>query len=167
MDMDAVDTDLGTGGAEVAEGFGVDHRQVVYEVIDGEALLIHLDTGTYYSLGGSGPEIWLLLVSGMTLAEARAAMERRHPAQAEAAGAEVERLAEQLLAEGLLRRVPATAAGEAPWPLGGTGAFEPAVLTRYSDMEYFLRLDPVHEADGLAGWPAPVAPVVDSGGGAR
>jgi hypothetical protein len=33
--------------------------------------------------------------------------------------------------------------------------FEPPVLHRYTDMEYFLRLDPIHEIDPTIGWPEP------------
>ena len=44
--------------------FAVDRRRVVHETIDGEAILIHMETGFYYSLEGSGSEIWSGLVAG-------------------------------------------------------------------------------------------------------
>src|SRR5689334_9242604 len=45
---------------------GVNRTHVVYETIDGETILIHLGTGTYYSLAGIGSEAWELLAAGAT-----------------------------------------------------------------------------------------------------
>ncbi len=41
-----------------------DRRKVVRETIDGEAILIHMETGVYYSLDGTGSEVWDLVVAG-------------------------------------------------------------------------------------------------------
>jgi hypothetical protein len=46
-------------------GFAVDPRRVVHETIDGETILIALETGVYYSLSGSGPEVWDLVLAGL------------------------------------------------------------------------------------------------------
>ena len=46
----------------------VNSPHVVHETIDGETIIIHLGTGTYYSLDGVGADIWALLdheVSGV------------------------------------------------------------------------------------------------------
>jgi hypothetical protein len=42
------------------------------------------------------------------------------------------------------------------------GSFEPPTLEHYTDMEYFLLLDPIHEVDE-SGWPhAPAAGAGDA-----
>lgn len=43
----------------------VNAPHVVHETIDGEAILIHLVTGTYYSLDGVGAELWGALAAGV------------------------------------------------------------------------------------------------------
>ena len=40
---------------------------VVHETIDGETVVINLDTGNYYSLQRTGAEIWDLIVRGATI----------------------------------------------------------------------------------------------------
>src|SRR5262249_18107283 len=56
---------LETEGSE-DPGIWVDSRKVVDETVDGEVIIIHLERGNYFSLSGSGTEIWRLLRAGMS-----------------------------------------------------------------------------------------------------
>lgn len=132
--------------------FVVDGGRVVHETIDGEAILIALDTGTYYSLTGSGAEIWALLSAGHSVGAAAAALAACYPEQAAPARAAVQRLAQELEQEGLLV-ASANVADTALVAPSAQGSFELPALHRYTDMEYFLRLDPIHEVDPAKGWP--------------
>jgi hypothetical protein len=131
-----------------------DPQRVVHETIDGEVILIQLETGNYYSLGGSGAEVWALLQQGRSreeIAERLLSSFDAPPGQVEDA---VERLTSKLVEEGLLERN-----GDAPGaPMESNGEVhervqfvEPA-LEKYSDMQDFLLVDPIHEV-GDAGWP--------------
>ena len=44
----------------------INSPQVVNETIQGEAIVIHLGTGTYYSLQGTGAAIWDARSAGVT-----------------------------------------------------------------------------------------------------
>ena len=130
-----------------------DPRKVVHETIDGEVILIQLDTGCYYSLGGSGAEIWGLLAGGQTPDEAAAALRVRFDAPPGVVEASVAQLAEQLRAEDLLQPdgdgPPPQAAAAEP---GERGPFVEPVLEKYTDMQDFLLVDPIHDV-AEAGWP--------------
>lgn len=132
--------------------FTVDGGRVVHETIDGETILIALDTGTYYSLNGSGPQMWALLSAGHPVGAAAPALAACYPEHAEQADAALRRLAQELEDEGLLAAVEDAAAAPLV-PPSAKGAFAPPTLHRYTDMEYFLRLDPIHEIDPAKGWP--------------
>jgi len=144
---------------ELQQGrFTVDSRRVVHEEVDGEVIIVQLESGSYYSLGGSGPEVWELLVGGLTPREAAEAIAERHGDDAERIGGTVERLVEELRRERLiLPRRPGD--GAAP-PLGdpagravtGLNGFAEPVLERYTDMEDYLLIDPIHEVEA-GGWP--------------
>jgi len=121
--------------------FVADASHVVHETIDGEAILIHLGTGTYYSLDGVGAEIWGVLAAGA------------HPDALIAAGleryegdpAEVERglrsLVEELAREGLvIEGEPVTPAPGLP---SGRVPFTAPVLRSYTDMQDFMLVDPL------------------------
>jgi hypothetical protein len=139
--------------ARASDGLHVDAERVVHETIEGETLVINLTTGTYYSLDGSGAEVWELLATGQDIGLAAAEIARRYPDRSDEAGAEVRRFAEELLAEELLSPGPGKTE-PSPLPDGNHGeSFEPPVLKSYTDMQYFLLLDPIHEVDDAAGWP--------------
>jgi hypothetical protein len=134
--------------------FDVDSRRVVHETIDGETILIQLETGTYYTLAGAGPDIWALLAEGSSEDEVAAEMQRRHPGDPHAVAMAISKLVADLVREKLL--APAAARNGrvpvAPPARTEPGPFEAPELKKYTDMEYFLLLDPIHEVD-QAGWP--------------
>jgi hypothetical protein len=140
-------------GSVEERAFAVDAGRVVHETIDGETILIALDTGTYYSLTGSGPEIWSLLAAGHPVGVAADALAERYPDEATQARAELLRLALELEGEGLLADGAPSSEAQPPVGSAQAPAFTPAALHRYTDMEYFLRLDPIHEVDPAQGWP--------------
>ena len=139
--------------------FAVDRRRVVHETIDGEAILIHMETGFYYSLEGTGSEIWGGLVAGRGPEEIAERLGARYDATPEAIEAAVSGLVEELCREGLLEEAEGHPAGEsatdgaAPADSAAPGAaFEAPVLHRYTDMADFMLVDPIHEVDE-SGWP--------------
>jgi hypothetical protein len=143
--------------------YTVDRSKVVYETIEGEAILIHLETGFYYSLDGSGSEIWDLVADGRTRDEISAGLRRRYDAPPGAVEEAVDSLVGRLLEEGLVVEVEGSGNGSAPSSAGddlgdggGRTEFVEPVLHRYTDMADFMLVDPIHEV-GEAGWPQPQA----------
>ncbi len=138
-----------------ARQFTVDPRRVVHETIDGETILIDLETGTYFSLRGCGSQVWALLASGWSETDVVAEMQRRYTSAGEAVGAAVAETIVRLADEGLLEDAGTeidSPAGDIETEAATPGPYVPPVLERYTDMQYFLLLDPIHEVqDG--GWP--------------
>jgi hypothetical protein len=143
--------------------FTINNPNVVHETIDGETILIHLGTGTYYSLDGVAAELWGLLLAGVSDGELGARLQARYdvePGLAERSAAAFVRelLQEELvveLREGLAAEATAELApGEEPGekPAAG-GVFAPPVLHKYTDMQEFMLVDPIHDVDAEAGWP--------------
>jgi hypothetical protein len=130
------------------------HPRVVHETIDGEVILIQIETGYYYSLGGSGARMWRLLEQGRSIDEVAGALEHAYGGSAEIRPA-VERLTEELRAETLLEPAtsePDVSLDDGTATSGVAGPFVPPLLERYEDMQDFLLVDPIHEVDD-SGWP--------------
>jgi hypothetical protein len=119
-------------------------ESVAGEVVDGEAVVIDLTSGAYYSLNEAGTLVWQVLISGHDVGEAAAALARRFTTTPEEAAADTGRLVDQLEEEGLIvPRDPAQPAGEAPaWPGGERQPYRPAALEVYRDLGALLALDP-------------------------
>ena len=137
--------------------FIVDPRKVVHETIDGEAILIQFESGNYYSLTGSGAEIWSLLAAGGANDDIVSALSERHAEGEERIRAAVEGLLSELADEDLIEPAegapppPAAPNGRIPqWP--SAGEFVPPALEKFTDMQDFLLVDPIHEVDDT-GWP--------------
>jgi hypothetical protein len=135
---------------------------VTHEIIDGEAVIINLDTGNYYSLVETGSLIWSLVDKGASANDVRSLVEQTYHGDAADIDRGVEELLGQLQQENLIVPVDGAPAVDLTelqqvLPAGGheKPSFNPPLLNKYSDMQELLLLDPIHDVDD-AGWPKPV-----------
>ena len=139
--------------------YRVNAPKVVHDVIDGEAVLVNLNNGNYYSIDRVGADVW-------NLVEKRAAVHQivHHIASLyEGSPEEIEKSIHELLEE-LHREELIVPDARVQLPQGtafddaanGQGTerapFETPRLHKYSDMEDLLLLDPIHDVDER-GWP--------------
>lgn len=133
----------------------VDHPSVMHEMIDDEVVVIHLDTGIYYSLDGVAGRLWQYLAAGKRTAEDVVAFAGRiYDGDAAVIATAVERFLGQLRDEQLAfvsDEESSTPADDAV-PAARQPFSEPT-LQKYTDMESLLLADPIHEVDEGAGWP--------------
>lgn len=142
----------------------INAAKVSYETIDGETLIINLENGNYYSLIGTGAEIWSIVERGASVDDIVETLDRRYTGERAGMEAAVGRLVADLQSEGLVvhahRPVPRA---DVPRPAGGADAggdrrpFEAPLLSKFTDMQDLLLLDPIHEVDDT-GWPAAKGP---------
>lgn len=140
--------------------FRVNTPTVTHETIDGEAVIINLDSGNYYSLVEAGSFIWGLVEKGASASEVQAVILQTYQGDAEDVDRGVQELLAQLQQENLI--VPVEGAAEAFEPIPAVSSnghekpsFSAPSLHKYSDMQELLLLDPIHDVDD-AGWPKPV-----------
>ena len=75
---------------------------VVHESIDGEVIVLNLETGVYYDLRDVGAEIWCAIQRRASLAEIVEALVRRYSGGRDAIERAVSEFIEQLRAEALV-----------------------------------------------------------------
>ena len=122
----------------------VNDRQVTASVIDGEAIIINLESGLYYSLDQLGAAAWALLAAGHSIAESANALAQACKADASVIAGDLQRLADELALNTLvtLRETGAlptatidlSAIAQLPWVA--------PTLNVYDDMGDVLALDP-------------------------
>jgi hypothetical protein len=119
-------------------------EEVAAKVIDGEAIIINLANGIYYSMDKASGVIWEMLEAGHSLEEVIAAATTRYDVSREQAQADVERLATALLQENLLRVLDGGAPPQKPLVQEGQQKlpYETPQLNIYRDMGDLLALDP-------------------------
>jgi hypothetical protein len=140
--------------------FRIDQTHVVHETIDGEVLAINLDTGTYYSLGGVGGQIWGCLMDGASIEAITQAMVDTYEGERTVIEAEVGQFIDKMKQEKLIVSDETSSDG-APIRLVTNGASKKPFIAPdmgiYSDMQDLLLLDPIHDTDE-SGWPVLKSP---------
>jgi hypothetical protein len=141
----------------------INTAKVSYESIDGETLIINLENGNYYSLAGTAAEIWSIVERGASVCDILEALDQRYMGDRADIEQAVGNLVTDLQNEGLILTDPAAVREQAadhrpgtPRDPGDRRAFEAPVLSKFTDMQDLLLLDPIHEVDE-SGWPAPKA----------
>jgi hypothetical protein len=79
-------------------------RSVASQTLDGEAVLLHLTSGTYFTLNETGTFVWNLLEREHTLAQLLEALVGAFDVEREAARRDLVELLEDLVARGLIDR---------------------------------------------------------------
>lgn len=119
-------------------------EEVVAKVMDGEAIIINLATGVYYSLDDAGAAMWSLIEEGWRLRDIADAIAAQYDVPTEQAAGDVLDLASALLQEDIVEVAHAdgsTAHTSAPHANPRLSYTAPA-LHAYRDMEDLLALDP-------------------------
>jgi hypothetical protein len=140
--------------------YRINSPKVIHETIDGETVIVNLDSGNYYSLDSIGAEIWDSVGKGFRVDHIIEDISCRYTGEREEIGRAVRLFVNELLQEALISSLESGAAGsqaahETPVisaPADGLPDFNAPTLQKYSDMQDLLLLDPIHEVDET-GWP--------------
>lgn len=123
--------------------YRVEGGRIAARIIDGEAIMIDLSSGRYYSLVGSGALVWALLERGHGIDATVDQVATHYGVARERVEADLDVLIGKLLAEGVVVEV-ADAGEPAPLEAGlvPEGEYATPALEAYDDMEDLLALDP-------------------------
>jgi len=119
-------------------------QEVAAKVMDGEAIIINLANGVYYSMDKAGGFIWEMIQRKHSLEETVTALMARYDVSREQAQKDVEQLVDELLRENLI------SASDDQSPVAGDPLPDPPerlpyelpTLNIYQDMGDLLALDP-------------------------
>jgi Coenzyme PQQ synthesis protein D (PqqD) len=123
---------------------------IVFEVFDGEVVLVNLDSGKYYSIRNTGAYVWNNLVKHCAIDKVIANLDQSYPEHALSINDDVNNFVGFLKEEGLIKKSAVAAADELIAP--PVGAYASPTAEAFSDMQEILLLDPVHDVDE-SGWP--------------
>ena len=141
---------------ETNQRWVINEPTVVSETVDGETIVIHLETGSYYSLTGSAGEFWDLLQKGWQDPSLLASKYSAEPAQICAAWSTFlgELSSEDLIRSEAIASDPLASRVETEdvSPAMAKMPFVAPEVHKYEDMKELLLLDPIHDV-AVGGWP--------------
>lgn len=120
----------------------------IAEIVDGEYVVINLDTGKYYNMVGLGAEVFELLIGGAP----KSALLSLVCSDGDFAP-KLDDFIAVAVEEGLIQQIDVSASGLPLKSINLTGDLESLTIKVYTDMQELLGLDPIHEVDPAQGWP--------------
>ncbi len=143
-----------------SESYKINNPKVVHENIDGEAVIVNLEKGDYYSLVQTAADVWDMIEKGLSRDYIVQGMLQRYEGDRKVIETAINNFLEELQREELIvisqnygsRNTPLTEAQIKINVNQGKLNFEPPILEKYTDMEELIALDPIHEVDEM-GWP--------------
>lgn len=130
--------------------YRVNSPSVVAETLGRETIIIHFDSGMYYSTNETGALIWSMIERGTPADRIAACLAARCDANGISIPDSVARFLNDLEAEGLVVKAEGTSEADEIAP-GERIAFTEPSISRYTDMADLLLLDPVHEIEDRSG----------------
>jgi hypothetical protein len=126
---------------------------VVSETRDGEAIIMHHGSGSFFNTLGAGAVLWEQIERGATPASLAASLVRLYALDGAHADAATQRFLGLLTTHDLIAIGPESVTDPAAFPpQTPVGAFEEPELGVHTDLADMLLLDPIHEVDAV-GWP--------------
>ncbi|MBN1363511.1 MAG: PqqD family protein, partial [Syntrophaceae bacterium] len=134
---------------------------IVHENIDGETIILNLDSGNYYSLMDVGADIWACIEKGAPVGEILLLIREKYDCPRGNEENTVISFLRELQQEGLIvpaNNKPTNSLMPQNWKdqiktRESKMVFNVPILNKYTDMQDLLLLDPIHEVDAT-GWPS-------------
>jgi len=128
-------------------GYRINEPAVISEVIEGEAIILNFESGTYYSLNQSARSIWEDLAAGVEAALLTERLGSRYGPGVTMRSVDVEDFVAELEREQLIVAAPDRVAPALEPAASTEGDYESPRLEKFTDLQELLLLDPIHEMD--------------------
>lgn len=126
----------------------INKLSVLSEIIDGDVVIINLDTGNYYSLVQSGAFIWQKIEENISVGQLTSYLMDLFEVTESELSKDLTQFIDQLQKENLV--VFSQGNTNEPGPKENISKKQPYVspfLESFTDMQDFLLVDPIHEVD--------------------
>ena len=137
--------------------YQVNSPNVIHEIIDGEAVLVNMENGSYYSIDSVGAVVWDYIEKGLSSSQIVEAISAQYAGEQADITIGIEQLFDDLQTEQLIVVGESAVSNNHTVinranPAASKPKFVAPILNKYTDMEDLLLLDPIHDVDE-SGWP--------------
>lgn len=136
--------------------YRINEPSVVNDIVDGELIIIHMETGAYFTTNATGTFIWDLIQQGGSVRQIAMSLLSVYEGDPMSISFEIAPFISSLADNNLIEPI----SDESAPPVLNVptrDVKEPFTTPRldvYRDMQNLLIIDPIHEVDKEIGWPA-------------
>ena len=124
------------------EKYEIGQTRLEVNVFDGEMIVLNLESGCYYSIEGSGQDIWAMIDVGLTVDQMATALADNYDIAKETIRAEIQSFCGKLLDEDVLIASNVDTIANTAEFSDFRPEFEPASISKYDDLVDSFALDP-------------------------
>lgn len=132
--------------------FEINPQKVISETLDGETIIINLETGTYYSMNETASFIWSDLQSGYSTQKIDEHLKLLYETEDKNIEQSLFEFIKLLEVNGLITRSEAISDVSVQNEVEHRKSYSMPAIEKYEDMQEMLLADPIHDVD-VAGWP--------------
>jgi len=146
------------GRMSKAKQYRILTQQIIHETIDGEVVVVNLETGTYYSFDKAGAIVWNCIDQGCTIDSVVSYVTTLYDGDSTTIVQEIQEFInnlekEKLIVSSELESTETKNGHIHPILSGEKIPFANPKINKYIDMQNLLLLDPIHDVDE-SGWPS-------------
>jgi hypothetical protein len=130
--------------------YQIDQTKAIYDIIDGDIVIINLDNGNYYNVTGVGAAIWKQLNKGASADGILRALGNIYDGDTEIIKKDLNDFLADLIEEKLIKESDGSSANQQDsqsQAIETKQVYTPPELEIFTDMQDFLLVDPIHEVD--------------------
>ena len=132
--------------------YTIDQSRAISETLDGETIIIDLESGIYYSLNETGSLVWEYLKSGHSLDQIIQYFVNNYGANVASVEKAILDLLDSLEKNNLVKQSETSSVLAIEYKNVGKKDFMIPAIQKYEDMQEMLLADPIHDVNN-AGWP--------------
>lgn len=140
----------------INKAYKINDTKVISETLDGETIIINLDTGNYYSTNPTGAIIWNQIESGNGTQNILNYFLNHYEVEENIIEKHLMETIELLLKDSLIIEESSHSTAEGATEDKNNLIKEPFIapkIERYDDMKEMLLADPIHDVSENDGWP--------------
>lgn len=130
----------------------VNKQRIISETLDGETILINLESGAYYSMNETGSIIWEDIQAGYSTGKIIEHIKNTYDIEEGRIPTAIAEFMKFLETDMLILESDAVSDISVPAPLTTKKVFIIPKIDKYEDMQEMLLADPIHDVD-TTGWP--------------
>lgn len=128
--------------------YKLNEQEIFYDVAEGQAIIINLLNGCYYSLNMLSSKVFEDIIAGYSAADIENALK-----EISERDFNISAFVEKLVSENIILESDEENSGELKYNKEIFADGYNLELTKFDDMQDLLLSDPVHDADPNVGWP--------------
>ncbi|MFM1825873.1 MAG: hypothetical protein RLZZ37_508 [Actinomycetota bacterium] len=138
----------------VPRSFNYDLSKISFDRLDGEVIIVDLESGSYYCTSQTGSDIWTLVVQGVSTEQILLILNEKYLGKLTELENDINAFVDKLEEIKLIYPVKNNELIDFIFPEDqNRSKWIKPVIEEYTDMWDLIKMDPIHESNEKQGWP--------------